>query len=73
MKRLYERVGVREYIIAVPRDEKLVSLPRTPTAGFQPLESGADGIYRSVFFPGCWLDVAALWSLDLQRMNLILR
>lgn len=71
-RRLYERMGVREYLIAVPRDRKLVTLTLTPT-GYQPLEPGADGIFRSACFPGLWLDVAALWQLDLPGMNSILQ
>jgi len=71
-KRLYERMGVREYLIVVPRDETLVSFSLTPQ-GFQPLEAGTDGIFRSQCFPDLWLDTQALWALDLQRMNAILQ
>jgi Uma2 family endonuclease len=67
-RRLYERMGVREYFIAAPRDEKLVSLSLTSN-GFQPLEPDDNDILRSAFFPGLWLDVKSLWALDLQRMN----
>jgi Uma2 family endonuclease len=70
-KRLYERMGVREYLIAVPREEQLLSWALTPE-GFQPLEP-VDGVFQSNFFPGLWLDLAALWDLDLQRMNAVLQ
>jgi len=69
---LYEQMGVREYLIAVPREEKLLWFVLTPE-GFQPLEPGADGIFRSVCFPGLWLDTAALWKLDLQGIDTTLR
>jgi hypothetical protein len=71
-KRLYERMGVREYIIALPGVRKLIWFELT-SAGFQPLEPGIDGIFRSVCFPGLWLDTEALWSLDLARINGILQ
>jgi Uma2 family endonuclease len=71
-KRLYERMGVREYMIAVPREEKLVSFALA-SGGFQTLEVDANGVFRSVCFPGLWLDTKALWDLDLQRMNLMLQ
>jgi Uma2 family endonuclease len=71
-KRLYERVGVREYLIAVPRQWELVCHGLTPT-GFQTFEPGTDGIFRSGIFPGLWLDLDALWNLDLARMNTLLQ
>ena len=71
-KRLYERMGVREYLIAVPREKKLVSLRLTST-GFQPMAPAADGVFRSACFPGLWLDTASLWTLDLQQMNAVLQ
>jgi Uma2 family endonuclease len=71
-RRLYERTGVREYLIAAPRDENLVSLSLTSN-GFQPLEADDNGILRSAYFPGLWLDTKSLWDLDLQRMNAVLQ
>lgn len=71
-KRLYERIGVHEYLIALPGEEKLLWFVPTPD-GFQPLEPGADGIFRSVRFPGLWLDGGALRRLDLQGVDAVLR
>jgi Uma2 family endonuclease len=71
-KRLYERMGVREYLIVAPRVEELACFSRTPQ-GFQPIGTGADGIFRSQCFPGLWLDMKALWDLDLARMNAVLQ
>jgi Uma2 family endonuclease len=71
-KRLYERMGVREYLIALPRQKKLVCHRLTP-AGFQIFEPIVDGIFRSGMFPGLWLDMDALWKLDLARMNTVLQ
>ena len=71
-KRLYEQMGVREYLIAVPREERLVSLALTPE-GYRPQEADSDGAFRSICFPGLQLDFRALWRLDLQRMNSVLQ
>jgi Uma2 family endonuclease len=71
-KRLYERMGVREYFIASPRDEKLLSFSLTSN-GFHPLETDDNGILRSAYFPGLWLDIKSLWDLDLERMNAVLQ
>src|ERR1035438_4774220 len=71
-KRLYERMGVREYVIAVPGAREVRWYELTP-AGYQTLEPGSDGIFRSRCFPGLWLDTAALWDLDLARANAVLQ
>jgi Uma2 family endonuclease len=71
-KRLYERAGVREYVIAVPRTRELVGFLLTP-GGFRPLETDSDGVLRCGYFPGLWLDMKALWDLDLARMNAVLQ
>jgi Uma2 family endonuclease len=71
-KRLYERMGVREYLIALPVARQLVWWELTP-GGFQDLEPGTDGIFRSRCFPGLWLDPDALRELDLPRINAVLQ
>ena len=67
-KRLYERAGVREYLIAVPLRKEISCFERIQS-GFQPIELGSDGIFRSRCFPGLWLDTKALWDLDRPRRN----
>jgi len=42
-KSLYDRSGVREYLIAVPLREEIYCFERIPS-GFQPVTFGADGI-----------------------------
>ena len=71
-KRLYERVGVLEYLIAAPGWQETSWFEWT-ASGYQPLEPGAGRIYRSRCFPGLWLDVEALWDLDLPGMNEVLQ
>jgi hypothetical protein len=68
----YERGGVREYIVAVPRTRELVGFLLTP-GGFRALETDSDGVLRCGYFPGLWLDMKALWDLDLARMNAVLQ
>ena len=36
-------------------------------------EPGTDGIFRCACFPGLWLETAALWDLDLPRINAVLQ
>jgi len=71
-KRLYERMGVREYLIAVPLDEQLFAFRLSP-GGYEEIALDSDGIFRSSVFPGLWLGPGALWSLDLPRMNAVLQ
>jgi hypothetical protein len=71
-KRLYEGVGVLEYLIAVPVWQEIAWFERT-ASGFQPVEPDADGIFRSRCFPGLWLDIQALWDIDFARMNEVLQ
>jgi Uma2 family endonuclease len=71
-KRLYERAGVREYLIVVPRIEELAAFSLTPL-GFRPHETDGDGVFRSQVFPGLWLDNRAVWVLDRQRRNAVLQ
>jgi Uma2 family endonuclease len=70
--KLYERMGVLEYLVAVTRQKKFVWNVLTP-GGYQALEPDADGIFRSRCFPGLWLDPAAFWQLDPARMNAVLQ
>lgn len=66
----YEDAGVREYWIIDPR-------PRRRRADFyqlgadgkyQPVPTGADGVYRSTVLPGFWLKVSWLWQEPLPRL-----
>jgi Uma2 family endonuclease len=70
--KLYERMGVREYLIAVAGKQQFHWKLLTD-AGYQNLEPAADGILRSPSFPGLWLDPAARWRGDLTRLFAILQ
>ena len=65
--KLYERMGIREYLIAVAGKQQFLWNVRTGSA-YQMLNPGSDGIFRSRCFPGLWLDPNALWSGDLPRL-----
>jgi Uma2 family endonuclease len=59
----YEKAGVREYVVAALRSQKVFWF--ILRAGkFAPLKPGPDGIFRSRIFPGLWLDADALLRRD---------
>jgi Uma2 family endonuclease len=60
---MYERAGVQEYLAAVTREERVFWWSRQGGT-FQPLELADDGLYRSLVFPGLWLDPTALFRCD---------
>ena len=70
--KLYERMGVREYLVAVVGKEQFLWNELTER-GFRSLDPGADGIFRSRCFPGLWLDPTALWRMDLAHLLAILQ
>ena len=70
--RLYERSGVREYLVAIPGKQELLWKVLT-ASGFEPLTPGTGGIMRSHFFPGLWLDSQALWNGDQARVFAVLQ
>jgi Uma2 family endonuclease len=67
-RRDYEQAGVREYVVVVLRQMRVVWLVRR-NEGLVPLDPGADGIYRSEGFPGLWLDGEGLLLQDSQRVH----
>ncbi|GIW00945.1 Uma2 family endonuclease [Roseiflexus sp.] len=62
-KRVYARVGVREYLVAQAYEQR-VDWWELREGVFTPLPPEADGTLRSRVFPGLWLDPAALWRGD---------
>ena len=70
--KLYERNGVREYLIAVTGKQQFLWKELTEP-GYQPLDPSEDGIIRSRCFPGLWLDPDALWRCDWKRLDDVLR
>ena len=65
--RLYERIGVLEYLIALPAKKQVVW--RELAGGkFREIPQDTDGLLRSRVFPGLWLDPAALWRDDFSLL-----
>ena len=65
--RLYERSGVREYLILRP-GKKQVAWRELVDGKYQEIAPGEDGLLRSRVFPGLWLDPVALWNCDLPGL-----
>jgi Uma2 family endonuclease len=70
--RVYERNRVQEYLVWRVLDEA-VDWFILKQSRFERLPLGADGIYRSVVFPGLWLAVAALVHSDLAKVLQVLQ
>ena len=66
-RRVYERHGVREYgVWRINRG--LIQWYRLDGGTLQPVTLDNDGVYRSVVFPGLWLDTAAAIAIDRRRV-----
>jgi Uma2 family endonuclease len=64
---LYQSAGVREYL-AVLIYEQEVRWHQLVNGAYQRLPTPADGVYRSVLFPGLWLNAPALLAGDMARV-----
>lgn len=62
-KAAYERLGVREYLVWSVDDAEVLWFHRHAGA-FARLAPEADGVVKSLVFPGLWLDVPALLRGD---------
>ena len=62
-KRDCEREGVKEYLVIVLRQKKVIWFVRR-SGRFEELEPQLDGFYHSETFPGLWLDPVAFIALD---------
>lgn len=70
-KRDYERAGVLEYLVLSVEPEEALWFVRRDDR-FAPLPPGPDRIFRSEVFPGLWLDPAAFFADDLDRLIAVL-
>jgi Uma2 family endonuclease len=61
--RLYERTGVREYLIVRPAKQNL-AWHVLVDGKYRDLEPDVEGLYRSHVFPGLWLNPDHLWNCD---------
>jgi Uma2 family endonuclease len=71
-KRDYEEAGVREYMVAALRIQKVYWFQRG-RGKFRELPLDPDGIFRSEVFPGLWLDPSAFLRRDRKRLLAVLR
>jgi Uma2 family endonuclease len=67
----YEKAGVREYVVAALRRQKVFWFVRK-RGKFKETAPEADGIHRSQVFPGLWLDPAALVRRNTKRLRAVL-
>ena len=65
--RLYERNGVREYLVCCVPDRRLDWFELVRGA-YRARAADAAGVVRSMVFPGLWLNVGALLSDDLAAV-----
>ena len=67
----YERAGVIEYVVrAIDPDEIYWFGQERGTLVPRPLAD--DGLYRSIVFPGLWLDPIALLNGDVRRLHTVI-
>ena len=66
--RLYRAAGVREYITVLVEESRVI-WRRLVAGEWADLEPGADGLLRSIVFPGLWLDPTALLRKDIPRLT----
>jgi Uma2 family endonuclease len=66
-KRAYQRIGVQEYLVLQVYEQK-ASWFRLQDGEYQAIPADAQGILRSVLFPGLWLDPAKFWAADLSGL-----
>jgi Uma2 family endonuclease len=67
----YEKYGVREYIVVMVRESRVVWFVREKDR-FIDLPPDKDGILRSRHFPGLWLDAGALLGRNTLRVTEVL-
>ena len=70
--RLYERSGVREYLVVRPETRR-IAWHLLADGAFQAIDPDADGLFRSRVFPGLWLDPETLWNNDLASMYAVIQ
>jgi len=64
---LYEREGVREYLVVLLKSRE-IRWHRLTRGKFRLMPSDVAGVYRSRVFPGLWLDGPALLDCDMAKV-----
>jgi Uma2 family endonuclease len=68
----YQKAGVREYVVLALRTQQVFWFVRQ-RGKYKEVPLPADGIFRSCFFPGLWLDAEAMLRNDRPRVLAALR
>jgi Uma2 family endonuclease len=71
-KRDYERAGVKEYLVVALRQKEVFWFVNRD-GKFVEQEADTNGHYRSLVFPGLWLDTNAIIELNSQKLLATLR
>ena len=64
---LYRAAGVQEYLVILPEEQE-VRWHRLVGDAYELLPADADGVLRSVVFPGLWLNVPAALADDAAQL-----
>lgn len=67
-KRDYERAGIAEYLIILPKSRSIIWYVRDNT-GFVEMALPTDGIFQSQIFPGLWLQAEAVFDETAKRIR----
>jgi Uma2 family endonuclease len=67
-KDAYFSAGVNEYVVVLP-DEQYVRWFVHKAGGFRDMDCGKDGLFRSIAFPGLWLNPEGLFSETTRRLS----
>ena len=71
-RRVYARVGVPEYIVFLAHEQRIVWFVLTDGV-YVAMTPGDDGVLRSRFFPGLWLQPEAFLAGDLAQVLAVLQ
>jgi len=66
-RRDYEQAGVLEYVVVVLR-QRVVRWFVLQDGTYQEVGADTRGLFKSTVFPGLWLDVPALFRLDVRQV-----
>ena len=72
MLKVYESAGVQEYIVVDVANKK-IHWHHLVDGKYQLLQPEADGVHRSVVFPGLWLDAPAFFRKDTTQLQSVLQ
>jgi putative restriction endonuclease len=64
---LYEEARVQEYLVIIVQKEE-IRWHRLVKGKYRQIAADAHGVYRSVVFPGLWLDSKALFANDMAKV-----